>query len=195
MTTNSGYIYKASFSTLDVWYKGDYERAIKYYFKLDKFQSPEMAQGEELHKRFKRFIDKEKKLPAIFGGRPLAKPFIAEKFLNAQVDSWLELRGRLDLHDGTIITDFKTGQKTANEYANSWQGAVYSVLCTLCKIPVTAVDYHTYDQYSKKAGFARVWVTDKLLEDGYNWILTYSSEMHDYLLKNGLYQKYDHLRS
>ena len=77
MTENNKF--RASFTILNIWKSGDWERAIKAYFKLEQFVTLAMAEGREWHKKWAEESKQTKKLPAIFGGKELVNPIIEEK--------------------------------------------------------------------------------------------------------------------
>ena len=96
----------------------------------------------------------------------------------------------IDNYDKPILHEYKTGKGSSESYASSMQLPVYAVGATLAGLYVEKGEIYHYDQYSKKVDMSMIWMTDKLLKDAENWIITLGGEMHDYFLKNGLYQKF-----
>lgn len=171
------------------WAGGNWEQAIKQYFKLEKFLTPQMAEGRDYHEKWAKHIMKTKTLPVEFGGLKLKNP-IAEGKTVVQLDDWLELVGVIDCYDNPVIYEWKTGKATSESYAGTEQGGIYAVLGTLSKKYVERIEIHHYDQYSKKSDMSIIWVTPELMEKSHNWIVTLSGEMHTYFTENGLYERF-----
>jgi hypothetical protein len=172
-----------------MWSSGQWEQAIKAYFKLDKFVSRAMAEGSEFHEGWDKHITETKTLPAVFGGTPLINPRCEEKMVIPVYD-WLDLVIKPDCIDAPILHEFKTGVMTSSDYVNTYQPAIYAVGLTMQDILIDRIHIHLYNQYAKKSDFSMVWVTPKLLADGLNYIETVGAEMHNYFLDNNLYEKF-----
>lgn len=181
--------FQASYSVLNAWASGNWERAIKMYFKLDSFTTEAMADGSYYHDKWCEEVKKTGRLPDEFGGGPLKNP-VCETRLFATISDWLELAGTPDVVDSPIIYDYKTGKGMSELYARSKQLPVYGVLCTLNNIYVEKGVILHYDQYTGKLENSYVWLTDKALQDAMNWVETYASEMHSYFLEQHLYEKF-----
>ena len=181
--------FRASFTILDQWNKGNWEMAVKMYFKLDKFITPQMADGRDWHEKWHKHIETTKTMPLEFGGAPLDNP-IAEQKTVVQIEDWLELVGIIDCYNNPVIKEWKTGKKSSEQYAGSKQGGVYAVLGTMSGKYVEKIEIYHYDQYTKKSDMSIVWVTDQLLEETLNWIVTTASEMYTYFTDNDLFNKF-----
>lgn len=181
--------FRASYSVLSMWRSGNWERAIKAYFKLEDFTTPAMLAGRDLHSTWNNETLKTGALPAVFGGKKLASPEPELKIV-VSITNWLDLVGIIDLYDKPEIHEYKSGVTSSESYASSPQGGVYGVLATLSKRYADKIYIHHYDQYAKRADTSIVWLTDKLLRDSLNWIETNASEMHAYLLENRLYERF-----
>jgi hypothetical protein len=180
---------RASFTYLNLWSQGNWEMAIKAYFKLDKYITREMAEGSDYHDQWRDYIQANKKLPEVFGSLPLPNPQCEGKTV-IPVYNWLDLVIQPDCVDGQTIYEFKAGTAESDEYARSWQPAVYAVGLVLLKQPVKYVDIYAYNQYSKRTTYSRVVITKKLLIDGKNWIETVGADMYDYFSKENLWERY-----
>lgn len=181
--------FRASYSVLNTWAGGNWEMAIKMYFKLETFTSQAMADGKNHHERWESYIKENNRLPLEFGGKQLVKPICEEKIV-VQLADWLELVGKIDCIDSPTIYEFKTGKQSSEAYASSPQAGVYAVLATYNKIYVDRAEIYHWDQYIKRADMSIVWVTDKMLNASYNWIVTLAGEMHNYFEKNKLYDQF-----
>jgi len=182
--------FRASYTILSTWAKGDWERAIKYYFKLEEFSTRQTEEGRILHEKWENEIKKTGCLPKVFGGSKLNDPK-PEKKIVVQIYDWLELVGVIDCLDVPEIHEFKSGKSKDSEgYSNDIQTGIYGVLATLDKRFVNVSKIHHYDQYSKKSDMSIVYITDEYLKKAFNYIETISSEMHSYFIKNDLYKKF-----
>lgn len=98
--------------------------------------------------------------------------------------------GKIDCIDAPIIYEFKTGKQSSEAYASSKQTGVYAVLATRSNIYVDRAEIYHYDQYINKFDMSAVWLTDNVLEDAENWILTLGAEIHEYFEQNKLYDRF-----
>lgn len=181
--------FRASYSVLSTWSSGNWDLAIGMYFRIKKFTTEKMAAGSDMHKSWENEIIKTQCMPSVFGSGKLSAPQ-PELKLVAQLDDWLDLVGKIDCLDGNTIYEFKTGKTSSEIYANSVQPAIYGVLATLSGYVVDKAEIHHYDQYSKNVDMSIVWLTKKHMEDAYNWVYSLSSEMHNYILENDLYERF-----
>lgn len=180
---------RASYSLLEMWASGNWERAVKYYFKLEDFVTPAMADGRKFHEDWNKEIEKTGRLPECFGAKPLVRPFPEVKKV-VQLADWIELVGKIDCIDAPVIYEFKTGKQSSESYASSKQTGVYAVLATRSNIFVDRAEIYHYDQYLKKFDMSVVWLTDKVLEEAEDWVLTLGAEIHAYFEENGLYERF-----
>jgi hypothetical protein len=171
--------FRASFSTLNLWSSGDYDNAIAGYFKTRQFISPQMAEGKRYHETWESEVTRTKCLPTIFGGSFLKEPKMELKIVK-QLDNWLELVGVIDLYSDYTIYDYKTGKTSSQSMVNSMQLPVYKIL-----IPEAnkGVILH-YDQYLKQTEVSYLYLTDKIYDKALEWVVTYSSEMFNYINDN-----------
>lgn len=181
--------FRASYSILSAWASGDWERAVKMYFKLETFTSPAMEEGKRFHEQWAKYIEENKSTPPELGGIKLLNP-TPEIKKTVNIHDWLDLVGVIDCYDKPIIYEWKTGKQSSESHASSPQAGVYGVLATLAGFYADKAEIYHYDQHLKKSDMSIVWLTDKVLKDSLNWVETLSSEMHNFLLENGLYEKY-----
>lgn len=172
-----------------MWADGNWERAIESYFKIKAFTTPAMAEGKWWHEKWKAHTLATGCLPEEFGNAKLVKPQVEVKTV-IEIEPWLDLVFVIDCLDEPIIHEYKTGKQSSEAYAGSMQLGVYAVGATLKGILATKGIIHHYDQYLKKADNSTVWLTDKLVDEAHNWIITIASEMHSYFVKNNLYERF-----
>ena|SRR3990167_5073267 len=181
--------FRASYSVLSVWDSGDWQRAIEVYFKLRPFTTEKMAEGKDLHNEWRDYTREYKRLPKVFGNKPLINPQPEVKLV-AQLYDWLELVFIPDCVDSPIIYEYKSGVKSSEAYANSMQIGVCAVGLTFLKTYVNKGEIYHFNQYKKATDMSIVWITDDYLKKSLNWILTLSSEMMDYFQKNHLFERF-----
>ena len=181
--------FRASYSTLNTWASGNWEKAIKMYFKLETFTSPAMEEGKAFHKIWAFHIEKNKTTPPELGSIKLINP-VTEIKKTVNIHDWLDLVGVIDCYDKPTIYEWKTGKTSSESYASSQQAGVYGVLATLSGLFTDRAKIYRYDQQAKKSDVSTVWITDQVLKDSLNWIETLSSEIHNYFTENKLYEKY-----
>lgn len=178
-------VFRASYSTLSVWARGDYDLAIGMYFKRVEMDTPAMREGREYHTRFEHEIKSTGHMPAIFGGGKLPADYRCEVFASKQLANWLVLRGKLDLKLPTVGYDWKTGITPSTQWANSFQHKVYKVLYP----ELERFEYHAFNQYAKPSEAVTVSIvhlTPKSLEEGVEWVVTHASDMKQYIEANNL---------
>lgn len=181
--------FRASYSILSTWASGDWEKAIKMYFRLETFTSPAMEEGKKYHQEWAEYILKNKTTPPELGTIKLNDP-TPEIKITVNIHDWLDLVGVIDCYDKPAIYEWKTGKSSSESHASSPQAGVYGVLATLHGLYADRAEIYHYDQYTKKSDRSIVWLTDQVLKDSLNWVETLASEMHNYLLENKLYEKY-----
>ena len=181
--------FRASYTVLNMWSSGNWEEAVKYYFKLEQFTSRAMADGKDFHDSWEKHIKETSTLPEVFGGAKLVNPQTELKLV-VQMDEWLELVGKIDCLEAPTIHEFKTGKSSSESYASSWQIGVYGVLCAMSGIKIDRGIVHHFDQYKKTYDWSQVWITKDVIKDSAEWIVTHASEMHSYLVENNLYERF-----
>lgn len=180
--------FRASYSVLTTWNAGNWQRAIEMYFKLGDFITPAMLQGRNYHKTWEDHINKNKTLPVEFGSSKLNNP-VAEGKLVVSLNDWLDLVGIIDCYDEPIIYDWKTGKTQVSNNLLEKQIGIYGLILKNKNKPATQGRIYHYDQYSKKSYLDIIYITDSLIEDTLNYVLTLSSEIHSYFIENDLYNK------
>lgn len=185
--------FRASYTVLNTWSSGNWQRALEQYFRLGDFVTPAMADGRKYHKKWAKYIDENKKLPVEFGGKKLSNPVTEQKKI-VTIHEWLDLSFIIDCYDGHTLYEFKTGKSSSESYASSMQIPVYALGATYDEIFVKDAEIHHFDQYKKTHDMSMIWITDKMLKDAYNWIVTFSGEMQNYCLVNGLYERFGKAR-
>lgn len=177
-------IFRCSFSILDPWSKGDYDEALKRYWRVEIQPTQSMIEGKQLHQKWQDEVEKTKKLPKIFGGEKLLSPKTELK-LESMLEPWLQFVGVIDLMDDTKIWDYKSGKTSISNYASSHQIPCYQVLLDSLGIKVDEGYYLHYNQHNKTIEKSKRYLTNKTLENGKEFIITFASEMYSALQESG----------
>jgi hypothetical protein len=188
-------IFRASYSVLSAWSKGNWEDAIKMYYKIPLPIFQAQSEGKEWHKRWANYIEKTGMLPIQFDSKKLSYP-ICESKMVVKLADWLNLVGVIDCYDaeGTIY-EFKTGSTSSTNSMYERQAGVYGVLAKMSGIRVDKCHIMQYNQHTKESETTIVWLTEKVLQDTLDWIETNSSEMFNYIQENKLEEKLRNDRS
>lgn len=182
--------FRASFTVLSAWASGDWNKAIKHYFHLETFTSKAMLDGRAFHEEWRKETELTKCLPKVFGGKKLENP-VCEGKIVVNVENWLDLVFVSDCRDNSDLYEYKTGKSGNSEgYANSPQCGLYALGHLYNKSRIKKIEIYHWDQYVKKVDMSVVWVTNNLLKNSLDWLVTQSSDMHNYLLTNKLYEKF-----
>lgn len=176
---------RTSYSILSLWSKGEQEEAVRTYLKLPREETQAMIDGKKFHEEWSFETEENGRLPKVFGDKELVNPLV-EKKLEAHITDWLELVGIADCIDNGMIYEYKTGVTDSQTYARTFQGGVYGILATYNDITISQIAFMHYNQYTKRSDTSYVWLTDKRISEAMEWIITYASEMHDYLESNNL---------
>ena len=180
--------FRASYTNLMKWRSGDYEGFVKAYFKLGpSITTREMDEGKTWHLKWAKEIKKTKELPKLFGGGKLSNPMVENKMV-VNIDDWIDFVFICDCYEnnGEFI-DFKTGVQNSGF---DTQLGTQAVGLTLAKIKANRGHIYHYNQYNKDTEHDIFWITDRALKDSLNWIITLSSEAHEYLKNNNLYERF-----
>lgn len=178
--------FRASYSVLSTWARGDIDRAVEMYFKLSTYDTPQMKAGREYHDAWDLEVSETGCMPQVFGGRKLNNP-ITERKIVKQIEDWLELVGVVDLVDGELMVDYKTGKTPSSAYTNGFQHCLYSILVPEAKM----FEYHHYDQYNKTKDMQILHLSEQTYMDGMDYLITHASDMHSFLEENQLYERYN----
>lgn len=191
---NDGYgPIRVSYSILNSWAKGDFDRAIAPYAGTEIEPTEAMEYGKKKHAAWEKESRRTGCLPRRFGGRKLVSPQFELNTKKVQkVNDWCYLSGVLDVLDGDVAIDYKTGRTPASEYLNSRQHECYQILYPKIK----RFEYHCCNQHlqRKDDGYITVavaYLSRKTLRDGIEWVLTNAAELREYLINNGYGDKLD----
>lgn len=181
--------FRASFSILRLWDDGNWQDAIKAYFKKEMIVTPAMKAGLALHKEWEQHIKENLALPPCFAGKdpkPMEYPDCELK-LTAEVEDWLTFSGVIDCLEQPIIHEFKSGATELSVWMRTMQAPCYGFLAEANGKVVNQAHIHHYNQYTKRSSMGIIWLTPELKEKAREWIVTNASEMHNYIIENNLW--------
>lgn len=191
---NDGYgAIRVSYSILNSWAHGDIDRATAPYRGERPGTTEAMRYGKEMHRRWERETARTNCLPKVFGGKSLSSPALELSTKRAaRINEWCALVGVLDLKDGDLGIDYKTGRSTASEYANSKQHECYQMLYPgLTRFEYYCFNQHLHHSDSDRVTVSIVYLSRRTLADGIEWALTNAAELREYLINNGLGHRLD----
>lgn len=188
--------FRATYSILSAWDKGDYKGAIKSYYKLETYTNKYMEMGKKYHKKFENEINETGCRPEIFGGKKLVNP-VAEEKLEIDLLPWLQLVGVVDCRHGKnniIVEDYKTGTTPLNDWLSSKQLPLYAVLLMAKGYNVNQGRIYKFNQYSREVEVGVLWISKTLIQDTVAWLIKTANDMVGYIEEHGLENKYGHIR-
>lgn len=174
---------RASFSVLSTWEKGDYQRAIDQYLKIDSFETPQMKLGKNLHQQWEQETQKTKCLPKIFGGKGLVNPTVEQKLV-VEIAPWLDFVFIVDCLEDRIIHEYKSGANDSSYWINTWQIPIYGYGLLKHGISVNKGYVHTYNPYNQRVTHGLHWLTEKDMQQAVNTMWKLAKEMWDYIQSN-----------
>ena len=173
--------FRCSYSMLSAWQSGDFDRAIKMYLRKEVEATEKMEAGKKFHLEFEAEAKTTAKLPKIFGELKFLNPEFELK-KEKDIGDWIQLVGILDVKDGELGIDYKTGVTESSLYAKGNQHKVYQILWPDLK----RFEYYHYNQYNNKVDMSIVYLNDQTLEEGIEWVVSNASEMKNYIDNNEL---------
>jgi hypothetical protein len=183
---------KISYSLIRLWERGDINALIEALNGIWQEPSPAMEYGTMKHKEWEDEVNRTGCMPEIFGGQKLVNPK-TEQYYKVQLTDWLWLSGVIDLEygaEGENLVDYKTGQGNANAYSDSLQAGCYKILRPKAK----RFTYKHFNQYENKTSSSIVYLTDKLLLDSLDKVISVGCDIVN-TLENLGYADFDNLDS
>lgn len=180
---------KLSYSILDAWKRYQYEQAIGYYIGQSMPATPAMELGSAYDKMFEAHIKKYGELPPEIGGGKLVNPKPQtkyEKIIPLNDKYQILFRGVPDCPDETTIYEFKCGMTEATQYVDGWQADAYKLLIPKADTAIYLCYNPYFQTYTKGIKYLDRHNAEVALEN----IITYGSELIDYLIMNRLVRDY-----
>ena len=175
---------KTSYSLLSQWEMGNVSGAIDSY--LGRVQSkPEyFAQGLASHKEMEDSINKRKKIPH-FENFTLLDPK-AEARVLVPYNELCDLKAKIDCIDGKTLYEYKTGETSVLEFANSKQCPFYFLIMQLSGVLMDGAYVLHHNQHNNENDWVYIWNSEELMEEARNYIDTLVPDIHSYFLEKGI---------
>jgi hypothetical protein len=170
---------KLSYTILNAWKQGRFEEAVAQYLGKPLIPTPQMELGKLKHELWERYVNENKALPLELGGGKLRDPITEQKYEKRIPLGEYEIlfRGVIDLEDEDVITDYKCGLSEPASYLSGWQLDAYKLLRPTAKLG----RYICFNPYSDTYSVGAKFLGPKQAENALEHIITYGSEMVDYL--------------
>ena len=178
---------RLSWTLLNLWDRGDIDRAVQAYFHIGGSITPQMKEGKELHEKIAKYIDAHKAFPEWFFNYDLKSPE-TEKEVIVSYNKYFNLKGFFDCYDSATKTlfEFKTGKTDSLTWARSGQVPLYFLLGELAGLEIERAILIRYNQYIKETDFCIIHNSKKLRDGARNLIDSVGIEIHSFFLDNNL---------
>lgn len=179
---------RLSHTLLNLWIRGETDKAIDYYFKLNKFEpTPKMIEGLAIDKAIQEEIIKNKRLPDFLGGEKLVDPRPQLK-LEIEHSKYFDFVGVIDCYDngtGTIY-EFKTGVLNSFNYLNQAQTKLYAYLCQKSNLLAKEIVIIRYSQKENNYDWSNSFVNEETINEAKNFIDSIAPEIYLFFIEQGL---------
>jgi hypothetical protein len=180
---------KLSYSILHAWEQGRYEEAVAQYLGKPFPATPAMELGKLKHELWERYVNETGCLPLELGGGELKNPLTEHKY-----EKTLDLgkytiliRGVIDLEYDRTLVDYKCGVGEPSTYLSGWQLDLYKWL----RPDSTLGKYICFNPYTESVKVGAKFLGEQQAENAVESIITYGSEMIDYLRSQKLLKNYE----
>lgn len=177
---------RLSHTLLNLWIRGEVDRAIDYYFKLNKFEPTQaMIEGLAIDKAIQEEIIGRKKLPDFLGGERLINPKPQLK-LEIEHNQYFDFVGVIDCYDEGRIYEFKTGALNSFNYLTQEQTKLYAYLCYKSNLPAKEIVVIRYSQKENEFDWSNAFVSEKTIDEAINFIDSVAPEIYSFFIEKGL---------
>ena len=184
---------KLSYSILDAWARGDYERAVSYYLGDPIPPTDAMKLGAMKHKQWERHTKSFGTLHDDFDGGKLQRPITEkkyEKIIPLSDDYRILIRGVVDLEhiedNVVVIEDYKCGKTPASDYVDGFQLSYYKLLRPRAERGV----YRCFNPYTEEVTKGIRFLDERDAREALEHIITHGGEMIQYLESQRLVRDY-----
>lgn len=182
---------KLSYSILNAWaHPMRQEDAVGMYLGKPLPETPQLTLGKLKHEAWANHILQHRAIPDELGGGDLANPVVEEKYekiIPLNEDYQILIRGMVDLVDGEYLYDWKCGVGEPAAYVSTMQLDYYKLLLPQVK----EGQYRCFNPYNKKVTIGVKYLSEANAEAAVEHILTFGSEMIQYLEANKLLKDYN----
>lgn len=174
---------RISYSLLDTWQRGG--DVVSMYFHLDREPTEQMADGKLIHEGLAEYIKENKKFPEWFFNYELKNPE-PEKEVVVSYNELFDLKCIIDLLDGPLLFEYKTGITDSLAWSRTDQIPLYFLACELADIKVDSAFLVHHNQYTKKSDFTVVHNSKTLRDHARNVIDSVAPEVYYFFEDSGL---------
>lgn len=176
---------RLSYSLLSCWSKSRPEEAISLYLHQDRFVTPAMKIGREIHENIEKHVNLTKTLPTWLSSLKLKSPKSEFKMI-VTYNELFDLSAVMDVLDEPTIYEFKTGVSDSVEWANGNQLPFYFLICQIAGITIDRGYLIHYNQNVKTCDWTMVWNGKRAIERARNLIDSVGPEIYEHFMKEGL---------
>ena len=176
---------RLSYSLLSTWQRGEIDRAVQMYFRIQAPSTPQLDDGRAIHKEISQHILTFKKLPEYMPQIPLNDPKPDYEVVVPYNDLF-DLKGVYDCLDDDTVHEFKTGVMSSVDYANMDQIPFYFLIDEMTENQLQQAYLIHYNQYLKKNDFVKIWKSQRLINKAKNLVDSVGPEIYAHFQKEGL---------
>lgn len=176
---------KLSYSILNAWSTGKWEDAVAMYRGKPLPSTPYMELGKVKHQEWENYTNRTGELHPELGGGTLNNPITEQKYsklIPFSDEYQILIRGIIDLEYEDVLVDYKCGRTMPSNYIDGWQLDLYKLLRPKAKVG----KYICFNPYDETVTVGVKFLGDSSAERALENIITYGSEMIDYLRMNRL---------
>lgn len=180
---------RLSYSLLSQWAKGDVDGAIQTYFHIDRKVNKYMADGRRIHKEIQNSIVANNNFPEWFYDIRTFGEFKSpenEKEIIVSYNDLFDIKILIDTYDDGVGFEYKTGVYDSLTWSRAAQIPMYFLVCKIAGIPIDKFYLMRWNQYTKEKDFVIIWNSEKLHDYARNYIDSYSTEIYEHFLNEGL---------
>lgn len=176
---------RLSYSLLDIFSKGDIDRAVSLYLHLNKKGTVAMEEGKTYHEKWSKEIKKNNELKLGASTFTFKEP-LSEHVIEIPYNDRWDIKAVIDCLDGDILYEFKTGTAESLEYARGYQIPFYFLVCELAGINVERALILHWNQHIKKEDFVIVYNSQELKDKAKNFIDSLAPELEQFFVEQGI---------
>jgi hypothetical protein len=163
---------RLSYTLLHLWELGKTDEAIRYYLKLERYESEAMKRGKSEHKRFEQEIMKNKKLTFDKTTFTFDNPEVEKKVV-VNYKNRYDIVSVFDCVDRHALFEWKTGRTPIGNYTKAMQVPLYFLVAAMAEIPLNLA-------YIVKTDICQVDIVHnntRLVQEAENYVETLAPEI------------------
>jgi hypothetical protein len=176
---------KLSYSILHAWETGRWEDAVGYYLGKEIPSTVFMDLGKTMHEKWADYTIVHGQMHPEVRVELLVNPIVEQKYekrIPFSDDIEILVRGVIDLENNNTLIDYKCGRTVPSSYVAGWQLDLYKLLRPKANLG----KYICFNPYTNEVSTGIKFLDDLNAEDALNNIITWGSELIDYLQTNKL---------